>query len=666
MFFMLMKMSIFFLLVCFGRLSYSQPPTIDWTHCYGGTDLDYFLSIIQTSDNGYIATGYAQSSDGDISSPYGNADLWVVKTDIDGAILWKSNYGGTSDETGNCIIQTQDGGYAVAGMTWSKDGDIRNNHGKGDFWVLKLSASGKIEWQKTYGGSEDDEASSIVQMPDGGYLVTGYTYSNDGDVTGLHSGGFGDIWLIRIDPNGNLLWQKTYGGSRNDVAYSIISTTDGNYMIGGISESSDGDATDNHGKADYWLIKINSVGKILWQKTYGGSKDEFLASVIETADKGFALNGYSFSNDGDVSGNHGDADFWIVKVDNSGELQWEKALGGSDREKGMAIRQMPDGGFVAIGCARSINGDVTGIHGDEDAWVVKLCSSGSIEWEKCFGGSQGEEALSLVITTKGEYVFAGDAASINADVTGLHGKPGMSDAWIVKLQPLAGSTLSTYMKSEYYNVKPSDTVKIPLYANNYSTNNSSLGSSLDLIYSFNTDLLTPLMFIPDSKEITSDPITVNNNSVKVTLHFSPSYIFSGETEIGKLYAIANVADTLESDVRLAGAINSSTCLASPIDSVSHVKVSGCGVRTLSEFLRGELPTLMISPTPAQNRIVAKLSRKVLFHYEVFDVLGITRKRGDIEGNSFDLDASDMMTGNYYLRGITSSGVICTVPFIIAK
>jgi hypothetical protein len=415
------KLTVLILLLLYNVSNVFSQPSIEWAKCYGGSDLDYFLSIVQTSDSGFVAAGYEQSTDGDIVANNGAADVYIVKVDTKGTIVWKRSFGGTTDETANAIIQTSDGGFAVAAETWSKDGDITMNHGQGDFWILKLSPSGTLEWQISYGGSGDDEATSIVQMPDGGYMVTGYTFSNDGNVSGLHnSSSYDDVWLIRLDGQGNLMWQKTFGGSKADQPAMIIKTNDGNYVITGINESSDGDATANHGIADYWLIKIDGNGKILWQKSYGGSADDFAFSVIQTTDGGYAINGYSFSNDGDVTSGHGDADFWVVKLNDQGNLQWQKALGGTDREKGMSIRQTQDGGFIVIGCARSTDGNIPDNHGDEDGWMVKLCNNGNIEWEKCFGGSDGDEGLSLISTLDGGFAFAGDAGSLDSDVKGLH------------------------------------------------------------------------------------------------------------------------------------------------------------------------------------------------------------------------------------------------------
>ena len=202
------------------------------------------------------------------------------------------------------IQQTADGGYVVAGYANSNDGDVSGNHGDFDYWIVKLDQSGNLVWQKCLGGSNKEEAWSIRQTADGGYVVAGRTYSNDGDVRGNH--GDGDYWVVKLDASGNLVWQKCLGGSNNDEARSIQQTADGGYVVAGHTNSNDGDVRGNHGDDDYWVVKLDASGNLVWQKCLGGSKDEYAQSVQQTADGGYVVAGYTYSNDGDVSGNHGD------------------------------------------------------------------------------------------------------------------------------------------------------------------------------------------------------------------------------------------------------------------------------------------------------------------------------------------------------------------------
>ncbi len=199
------------------------------------------------------------------------------------------------------------------GGTFSNDGDVSGNHGIVDSWIVKLNSSGDIIWQKCFGGTDDDVAFSIQQTSDGGFIVAGYTSSNDGDVSGNHGGG--DYWVVKLDSSGTIQWQKCLGGTDNDEAKSIQQTSDGGYIVAGETWSNDGDVSGNHGNSDYWVVKLNSSGDIEWQKCLGGTVKDIAKTIQQTSDGGFIVAGYTNSNDGDVSGIHGDYyDFWVVKL----------------------------------------------------------------------------------------------------------------------------------------------------------------------------------------------------------------------------------------------------------------------------------------------------------------------------------------------------------------
>ncbi|MGA2296026.1 MAG: T9SS type A sorting domain-containing protein [FCB group bacterium] len=348
---------------------------IQWQKCLGGSGSDYACSIQQTSDGGYIVAGFTDSNDGDVSGNHGgDNDSWVVKLDISGAIQWQKCLGGSGNDWARTILQTRDGGYIVAGATTSNDGDVSGNHDSNnvywDFWVVKLDAIGKIQWQKCLGGSGYDEAWSIQQTSDGGYIVAGYTESNDGDVSGNH--GNDDIWVVKLDTSGTIHWQKCLGGSGYDVANSIQQTSDGGYIIAGETESKDGDVSGIHGDGDVWVIKLDINGTIQWQKCYGGFSDDEPYSIQQTNDGGYIVAGCTESNDGDISGNHGTYDFWVVKLDVNGIIQWQKCLGGSGDDEAYSIQQTSDGGYIVAGSTGSNDGDVSGNHGGSDFWIVKL------------------------------------------------------------------------------------------------------------------------------------------------------------------------------------------------------------------------------------------------------------------------------------------------------
>jgi gliding motility-associated-like protein len=417
-------------------------PCIEWQKALGGSGSDEAYTIQQTTDGGYIIAGNTPSNDGDISGNHGGQDIWVVKLNATGTIQWQKTFGGSGSESAYDVQQTTDGGYVVAGNTTSNDGDVSGNHGGGssDAWVIKLNSAGVLQWQKTLGGINPDGAKSIQQTTDGGYIVAGATESSDGDVTSNHGVGFNDIWVVKLNSSGVLQWQKTFGGFSDEYSNVIQQTMDGGYVVVATTYSIDGDVSGNHGGGDIWVIKLNSTGSLLWQKALGGSLDEYGNAIQQTLDGGYIITGTTNSNNGNVSGSHGQYDVWVVKLNSSGILQWQKPLGGSSDDDGDAIRQTTDGGYIIAGFTRSNDGDVSGNHGGTDAWLVSLNSSGAIQWQKTFGGTFSDAANAMQLTADGGYISSGTTTSDDGDVTGKHG---FADIWVVKLKDcLCTSTIT--------------------------------------------------------------------------------------------------------------------------------------------------------------------------------------------------------------------------------
>ncbi len=426
--------NFYFILLLIVQISFSQAPTIEWQKALGGTNSDIARSIQKTTDGGYIVTGESSSNDGDVTGNHGNFDYWIIKLTSMGIIQWQKTLGGTVDEDAYSIQQTADGGYIIAGFTSSINGDVSGNHGNNDYWIVKLSSTGNIEWQKTLGGTGLDIAQSIRQTADEGYIVAGCTQSNDGDVAGNH--GSYDYWIVKLSNTGSIQWQKTLGGAGNDYAYSIEQTADEGYIVAGYTSSNNGDVTGFHGFEDYWVVKLTSTGTIEWQKTLGGTGFDQAYSIKQTADGGYVIAGYSDSYDGDVTGNHG-YDYWIVKLTSTGIIEWQKTIGGTGTDYARSVEQTTDGGYIVAGYAESINGDVTGNHGSYDYWVIRLSNTGVIQWQKTLGGNGVDFANSIQQTTDGGYIVAGYSNSTNQDVTGNHGS---RDYWVVKLAPDALGT----------------------------------------------------------------------------------------------------------------------------------------------------------------------------------------------------------------------------------
>lgn len=411
-------------------------PELEWQKTYGGSSYDAAFSVQQTSDGGYIIVGSTLSNDGDIPENKGAYDIFLLKTTSNGSIVWKKTFGGSSAEYGRSVKQTSDGGYIIGGQTFSNDGDVSGNHGDRDFWILKLDHLGSIQWQKTLGGTNNDELRSIQPTADGGYIAVGGTFSINGNVTGNH--GESDLWVVKLSSTGDLSWQKTFGGSATDYGTSIQQNTNGDYYISGYTNSNDGDVSGNHGNFDFWVLKLNSSGILQWQKTLGGSAVDFGWAISQTTDGGCVVTGETRSNDGDVTGLHGSSsDFWVVKLDSAGAMQWQKTLGGSSTDVANTIQQTNDGGYVVAGQTQSSNGDVTQNNGASDFWVVKLNAMGNLSWQKNLGGSFEEFAYSIQKTSNNGFIVAGYSVSNNGDVSGNQGG---ADFWVVKL---SGETLAT-------------------------------------------------------------------------------------------------------------------------------------------------------------------------------------------------------------------------------
>ena len=421
-----------------SQFTFSQSE-VQWQKSLGGTLDDKPFSIEQTSDNGFIIAGSTISNDVDISGFHGGngTDAWIVKTDSLGVIQWQKCYGGTGSEVAYDIIETADGGYIFTGQASSTNGDVTSFHGGAgyDIWVVKINVVGDIVWEKCLGGTNVDVAYSIIETNQGGYLLSGATWSNDGDVIGFHGGNDADSWTIKIDSIGVIQWQKCLGGTSFDAINSIQQTSDQGFILSGRTSSNDGDVSGNHGNLDSWIVKADSVGNIEWQKCLGGTGIEFSTEVQEDSNGGYiVMNTTQYSNNGDVSGYlsvvTGATDIWVVKLSNIGVLEWQKCVGGASFDYGVGLEQTQDGGYMIAGTTDTSIGSTTQGSGPSDYCVVKLNNSGSIAWHKSLGGSSEDVATCLKLTNDDEYIIIGYAGSIDGDITNSIGG---NDFWVVKM-----------------------------------------------------------------------------------------------------------------------------------------------------------------------------------------------------------------------------------------
>ncbi|UCG37343.1 MAG: hypothetical protein JSV64_03465 [Candidatus Bathyarchaeota archaeon] len=373
------------------QASAADAPPTEWSKTYGGASPDKARSMIKTSDGGYALAGDTQSFGA------GGNDFWLVKTDASGNMEWNQTYGGNRPDIAFSVVETSDGGYALAGRTRSFGAVMA------DYLLVKANGSGTQEWRRRYGGAGIDAARSVVETSDGGYTLAGFTDS--------FGAGDRDIWLVKTDASGNHQWNKTYGGSLADGAFSIVKTDDGGYALAGYTYSF------GAGEEDVWLVKTDASGNHQWNKTYGGAGLDGAWSVVETSDGGYALAGYT------ESFGVGDRDFWLVKTDASGNHQWNKTYGGMETDPAHSlvetnVVEAGDGGYPLAGFTTSFG------EGGQDGWLIKTDTDGNMEWNQTYGGVQNDFLSSVVRTDDGGYALGGFTASSGA---------GNEDFWLIKV-----------------------------------------------------------------------------------------------------------------------------------------------------------------------------------------------------------------------------------------
>ena len=360
----------------FWVLKFNADDTLLWSKTFGGTNSDKGNDIIQTSDGGFAVLGYSESNDEDVTQNAGSQDFWVLKLTSEGNITWQKSFGYAGADYGTTLIQTSDNGYLLSGVidvtASGGQGNSRNSqrHAGGDIWTIKLDASGTLQWSKYYGGSFTDTSYGVAKTDDNGFIMIGSSDSEDVDING-NIGSY-DFWAVRISSTGSIVWEKSFGGTEIDEARAITTTEDGNFMIVGDTRSSDNHVSINKGAADLWILKINPEGTILWEKSFGGSSFDVARSISNTQDGGFLIAGSSRSADGDVATNQGQNDAWVLKTNATGDLKWQRTIGGTEIDFCYDAVTLENGKIVAVGESSSSNGNISENKGFSDALIIKI------------------------------------------------------------------------------------------------------------------------------------------------------------------------------------------------------------------------------------------------------------------------------------------------------
>jgi hypothetical protein len=483
-----MKTIYVLLLSFFITLTLSAQHTLHkmWDKKYGGLKSDELYKVIQGNNGGYLLCGYSNSNIGgdktqnDWNTSGSTTDFWVIQIDSDCNKVWDKRFGGTGYELNVNIIPTNDHGYIIGGPTDSDiSGDVsQSSQGNNDFWIVKIDSAGNKQWDKRFGGGGDEYLFDLLQTTDHGYILAGCSESGiSGDVSqpDKDTSHFnkGDYWIVKIDSAGNKIWDKRYGGNYVDVANTIVPTSDGGYLIGGVSASdSIGDKTQpNFGRLvnNVWILKIDSSGIKLWDKTFGGQYGEQGVFITPTSANQFLVGCTSFSDSsGNKSGVH--QGFWIFKIDSAGNKIWDKSYG-SDRPADFvgptlqSISKTTDNGFLLSGETRiGILGDKTEANlGLQQSWLLRIDSAGNKIWDKTiFSTGRFDNGIALFEKSDGCYIsfvstdagIGGYKTQANWDTTNH-----TSDYWIIKLCDTVLTGITETAGDIHFSIFPNPTAK---------------------------------------------------------------------------------------------------------------------------------------------------------------------------------------------------------------
>ena len=397
---------------------------------FGGSDEEVAREIIELQDGGFGIVGSTKSTDGDFSNRMDNDwDLFLIKIDEQGEVTWKKTYGGSADDFGFSLVESPEGGFVLMGYSNSQDGDVPTTKGYHDNWIIRVDAAGAVVWKKSFGYSGHDHAYNVIPTLDGGYFFNGFldvTASNGEGNSGKPSKakrhGVGEFWCHKIDANGNIQWQRYFGGTNNDRSYDAIQTREGNFLIVGTTESNDVDVKNPKGSYDVWVVMVSPFGDMIWENSYGGSLVDEASRVIEDSYGNYRIIGNTNSEDMDVIDSRGSSDVWQIIIDKSGKLIGSYNFGGSEFDRGTSITKGPLGSTFITGYSRSLDGDMNINNGENDIFLMYVPDDGSELKTMILGGEGQDFAYDVLVLREGGVMLVGQTFSKNPPFDQNNGK----------------------------------------------------------------------------------------------------------------------------------------------------------------------------------------------------------------------------------------------------
>lgn len=603
--------------------SFSQVTDIVWQQCFVTENHSTDSYCIERFNNGYLVGIEVCEGGVGVSNYHGSSDAWYIYIDTIGNIIWERCYGGTSGEYPTKIIPIDEQYYYLVNISCSTDGDVMcENNGEADVWVVKIDTAGSIIWQNCYGGPDTERPRDAILTPDGGLLFMSRIYDGGGDISNFY--GLYDNWICKIDSVGNIEWETTIGSIGRDNGFRLLLTEGNTYLAlcsvadnGGMSEC---EIIGQPGwDTDLWLVELDMEGNILSQDCYGGSTWDLGIDIIETKD-GYVILSNTESNDFDVSGNHGEWDFWLLKLNKDHRILWQRCLGGSSYDSPNYLTQTDDNGYMLIGSTHSNNGDVSGNHSpppysNSDVWVVKTDSVGEPVWQHCFGSVKGDwfwGTHTVVKKSDYDFVLAPITNGGGDDVECQHGES-LERNWIFEIK---------------------DCSQYPTAIPQKPTGKNHLCVNTDSITTYTTQMANGAWAY--EWELSPDGAgTITQDSIATQIHWSPTY---EDTATIKVRSINDCGESAWSDSLV---VNTYMCLGS------------------EEYDDKNL--ISVYPNPAKTKLFVqcnKLNDGSSATVEMFDRFGRLTSTFQVGKDLLGcIDVANLGKGLYFVRVVVNGKIV---------